>query len=217
MIVLVANEKGGVGKTTLSANIASLVVGEGRDALLVDADRRAAASGWAGLRHEGEVMPRVPCVTKHGRIGHDLTLLREKFDTIIVDCGGQDSLEMRQALLVCDVVLVPIKPADFDVWSLATMATLIDEACVVTGRRIRANAVINLANPNPKITEAADVRRSVEAEYADILPLLKVTVYERIAIRHAAREGRGVCELPRRQSDPTAVEEMRAVYREVVL
>lgn len=97
MLVLVANEKGGVGKTTIAVNLAAMCVLAGKETLLVDTDKQESASAWAGVRHENEVEPTVTCVAKTGKVGYDLAKLKEKFDVVIVDAGGRDSIEMRQA------------------------------------------------------------------------------------------------------------------------
>lgn len=122
MLVLVANEKGGVGKTTIAVNLAAMCVLAGKETLLIDTDKQESASSWASMRHENEIDPSITCVAKTGKVGYDLAKLKSKFDVVIVDAGGRDSIEMRQSLAVCDVALIPIRPAQFDVWSLSRMS-----------------------------------------------------------------------------------------------
>jgi ABC-type Na+ transport system ATPase subunit NatA len=50
MIVAVLGEKGGTGKTTLATNLAGMRAAEGRDVLIIDADRQGSASYWAEKR-----------------------------------------------------------------------------------------------------------------------------------------------------------------------
>lgn len=67
MIVLVGGQKGGVGKTTVTVNLAAMRSRAGRDVLLIDADRQGSANLWAGIRHEDSRNAPVPCVQKVGK------------------------------------------------------------------------------------------------------------------------------------------------------
>ncbi|MFL1887601.1 AAA family ATPase, partial [Klebsiella pneumoniae] len=50
MIISVLNQKGGVGKTTLSVNIAARLAADGARVLLLDADPQGSALDWAAAR-----------------------------------------------------------------------------------------------------------------------------------------------------------------------
>jgi chromosome partitioning protein len=52
MVISFLNQKGGVGKTTLSVNVAACLANQGGKILLIDADKQGSASTWAGLRSE---------------------------------------------------------------------------------------------------------------------------------------------------------------------
>jgi chromosome partitioning protein len=214
MLVLVANEKGGVGKTTVAVNLAAMSVLAGKETLLVDTDKQESASAWAAVRHENEIDPTVTCVAKTGKVGYDLAKLKEKFEVVIVDAGGRDGIEMRQAMAVADYVLIPIKPAQFDVWSLSRMSQLINDVAEKAETKINAYAFINGASPNPAVRETTEVREVLQ-DYNEVFPCLKSVVTERIAFRKAAREGRGVVELEASLSDAKANLELMQLYQEV--
>jgi chromosome partitioning protein len=214
MIVLIANEKGGVGKTTMAVNLAAMCRLAGKEVLLVDTDRQESSSTWAAMRHENEVIPVIPCVSKTGKVGRDLVELAGKYDVLVVDAGGRDSLEMRQALAVCTVCIIPVKPAQFDVWSLACMADLLRDVADRLERRVNAFALINGASPNPGVQEAQEVRSAL-GDYADLFPALASVVTERIAFRKAARDGLGVLELTGKAADAKAAHEMTTLYQEI--
>lgn len=214
MLILVANEKGGVGKTTIAVNLAAMCVLAGKETLLIDTDKQESASAWASVRHESEIVPSVTCVAKTGKVGFDLVKLKDKFDVIIVDAGGRDSVEMRQAMAVCEFALIPIKPAQFDVWSLSRMAQLIEEIREKTGEPVNARAFINGASPNPAVRETQEVKDALK-DYIEVFPTMETVVTERIAFRKAAREGQGVVELSASLADPKANLELMALYQEI--
>ncbi len=215
MIVLIANEKGGVGKTTLAVNLAAMCRLAGYEVLLVDTDRQESAGAWAAMRHENDCHPAVTCVSKTGKVGRDLVELGQKYGVVVVDAGGRDSLEMRQALAVCDICVIPIKPAQFDVWSLSRMAALLRDVAEKIDRRVNAVAVINGASPNPAVRETQEVKEAL-ADYADLFAVLPPVITERIAFRKAARDGLAVVELQAGLADTKANSEMMALYLEVI-
>ena len=215
MLYLVTNEKGGVGKTTLAVNLAVMSARAGRDTLLVDTDPQQSAIAWSAVRSEAGQAPAITSVILSGKVGHDLVKLKAKYETVIVDAGGRDSLEMRQALAVCDMAIIPIRPAQFDLWSLARMASLIAEIEERIDGRVHARAVINGASPNPSVREADEIREAL-AEYEDTFPLLGSMTTERIAYRKAARGGLGVIELAGALADLKAKTEIQALFDEVM-
>lgn len=140
--------------------------------------------------------------------------LGEKYDVVIVDAGGRDSLEMRQSIAVCSVCIIPVKPAQFDVWSLSRMAGLIRDVSERVERPINAFSFVNGASPNPGVRETQEVKEALK-DYADLFPVLEAVVTERIAFRKASRDGQGVMELPPALADAKANLEMIALYQEV--
>jgi chromosome partitioning protein len=126
MIFLFASEKGGVGKTTLSANFAVVDAAAGHDVLLVDSDKQSSLSDWAAIRAEAGVKPALTSIAKRGKgLQEDISRLATKYESIIIDCGGQDSVELRQALLIADIVIIPSRSSQFDAWALDTMNDLV--------------------------------------------------------------------------------------------
>lgn len=215
MLLLVANEKGGVGKTTIAVNLATMCALAGKETLLVDTDAQQSTASWSAVRHENGVQPRLACMTKTGKVGYDLAMMKDKFEVIVVDAGGRDSIEMRQAMAVCDRAIIPIKPSQFDVWSLGRMTNLIKDVQEKIDSAVNAYCFINAASPNPSVRETAEVRE-VLADYQEYFPTLNSVITERIAFRKAARDGLGVVELQGRElADIKANSEVAALYEEI--
>lgn len=212
-VVLVANGKGGVGKTTVAVNIAAMCALAGKSTILVDTDDEMHSSAWAASRHETEQVLTLTCVAKRGKVGFDIAKLKEKYDVVVVDAGGHDSTEMRQSIAVCDLLLIPMRPSQFDLWSVSRMESVVKELSEKMERRINAFSFINAASPNPSVREIQETRDSLQ-EYKDVFPLMDSVLCDRIAFRRSARAGLGVVELSRDQADPKASIEMINFYQE---
>ena len=132
-----------------------------------------------------------------------------RYTDVVIDAGGHDSTTLRAALTLCDAVLVPYPPRTMDVWALADMAKLVEEA-----RSMRAGllalAVLNIADPGV----SADNIEAVAA-LADVPQLtgLKASITRRKAFPNAAGFGLSVEETTPR--DPKACEELAALATEV--
>jgi len=208
MILTVGNTKGGVGKTTLAVQIALARALAGRDVWLVDGDRQATALTAITLRADSGLTPAIAC--SHYSDGPALRsqVLRQaaKYDDVVIDVGGQDSATLRASLALTQTLLVPFRPRSFDVWGLAHIATLIDDARSVRDG-LTAYAVLNAADPT---NANADNREAAEA-LADYPQLrhLDAPLRNRKAFANASGLGRSVMEaMP---CDPKACLEIEAL------
>lgn len=213
MIVLVGGEKGGTGKTTITTNLAVERAQAGHDVLLVDCDPQGSASYWAAVREEASIEPRINVVQKFGAtLAGQLRDLAERYEDVLVDAGGRDSVELRAAMVVADYLYSPIQASQFDTWTLDQMDTLVSNAQVSGNQDLRALAIINRASTNPAVTEYDDARTLLD-DY-EHLALAQAALRDRIAYRKAPREGKAVTELPAADAKK-AVNEVRALYAEV--
>lgn len=211
MIILVGGEKGGGGKTTLAVNLAAMRTRGGHDVLLIDADKQASANLWASIRQEERPDAPVPCLQKRGTgLAAAIRDLATRYEDVVIDAGGQDSVELRAAMTIADLALFPIQPSLFDAATLETLADLVAQAQAFNTELVAA-VVINRASPNPRVKEAAEAKELI-AEYRDV-HLLEVVIRDRIVFRKAARNGLGVLEF--QDHDPAAEAELHALYREV--
>lgn len=200
-IIAVGNVKGGVGKTTLAVNLTICEASHGTDVLLVDGDEQGTARAFTQLRAETIGTPGYTAVSLHGaEIRTQVRQLRHKYESIFIDLGGRDTSSLRAALTVADVLVVPVLPATFDVWSLDPMQELIQEAREIN-TELRTIVVLNAADPFGKDNdEAAAIIR--EKEGFDYFPH---PIVRRKAFRNAAAAGLSVLEY--RPADEKAIHE----------
>lgn len=211
MIILIGGEKGGTGKTTLVTNISALSVKDEKDFLLVDTDKQGSASAWCALRDEHATAKRVANIQKFGeKLGHEIKALKEKYGDILIDAGGQNSIELRSALTVADKIFIPVQAGQFDIWTLGVMDSLINSVQIINPD-LQAYVVINRGPTHNTSTEVSEVIEILD-DFAN-LKLAKTVIHERIAFRKAAKEGLGVTELFK--PDSKACLEMEELYREL--
>jgi chromosome partitioning protein len=211
MIVLIGGEKGGPGKTTIATNLAAIRTAELEDVLLIDTDRQPTSSYWCSLREDKGVAPRVSSIQKYDKaVRTEILELKRKYTDIIIDAGGRDSPELRGALLVCDKAIFPLRPSQFDLWTLGRLNSLVDTASEIN-ENLKAYVVVNQASPNPAVKEAAEMKEFLD-EFENI-KLLNTVICERISFRRSALHGMAVTEY--KPEDPKAIEEINNLYMEI--
>lgn len=211
MIILIGGEKGGTGKTTIATNMAAMRALTGRDVLLIDTDPQGSANYWAQSRDEEGITPRVACVQKFGKgLPKEVQDLASRYEDIIIDAGGRDSIELRSALVVTERLFVPIQPSQFDIWTLNQMEELVDTAKAFNPDLV-AKVIISRASTNPSVHESNDTAKLLND--FDNLDLSESIIRDRIAYRKAAKDGLSIAEL--KPKDQKAAAEMELLYEEV--
>jgi chromosome partitioning protein len=121
--ILVANPKGGAGKTTLSINLAGWLAAQGESVSLLDLDRQKSASKWLARRPQN-----LPAISL---MGED-----DKARWLVIDSpAGLHGKNLDHAVKLVTRILVPISPSLFDIQaSQDFLAELADEKRVRQGK-----------------------------------------------------------------------------------
>lgn len=111
-VIVVANPKGGVGKSTLATNIAGLLAREGRAVMLGDADRQQSARQWLALRPAAAPTIRGWEQTDH----RDIVRPPKGTTDVVLDTpAGLHGKKLDAVLRIADKLLVPLQPSLFDI------------------------------------------------------------------------------------------------------
>lgn len=152
--VAIANQKGGVGKTTLSLNLSSAFQVGGSEVVLVDADPqntslRCATSGAETLRVS--VTSLAPAGAK---IGNEINKLQTKYDLVFVDCPGNlEDPRTPEVLKVADFCLIPMAPSPADLFSTLAMIREVSNVQRRFNPRLASALMLNAVNGKTKMRE----------------------------------------------------------------
>jgi chromosome partitioning protein len=110
-VIVVANPKGGVGKTTLSTNLAGYLASRGKAVMLGDVDRQQSSRTWLGLRAAG--LPRISAweVTQ----GEVVRPPRGTTHVVLDTPAGLHGGRLDELMKLADKVLIPLQPSIFDI------------------------------------------------------------------------------------------------------
>jgi chromosome partitioning protein len=112
-VVVVANPKGGVGKSTMATQIAGYFASKGRSVMLGDADRQQSSRLWLGLR------PASARTISTWEVGVDKIVKPPKGTThVVLDTpAGMHGRMFKEVMQLADKVVVPLQPSVFDIFA----------------------------------------------------------------------------------------------------
>ena len=208
--IVVAQQKGGAGKTTLVCHLAAELLcqhtasGQRLRVATIDLHPQNSLSFWAQNRRNS--LGEEESYRNFRPVGHNIRSevagLSEDYDVIIIDTPPHPESVSRHAMQFADVVLIPMQLSPFDLHATAPVAAL-------TAREERASLLVCNRVP-PRSRCAAEIRASLK----DVgVPLAKSALGARTLFAHSIKRGFGVTELA--PSSPAAGE-VRALRREVM-
>ena len=204
-VIVVANQKGGVGKSTLACNLAVCAAKAGNKTMIIDADPQSTSMTFRSLRGKEDIS--AVGITKPTLFQDVKTF--SNFDVILIDAGGRDNSLFRSAVMCAayGLLLIPTIPSVADIWATEDTLQVVREARAM-GINIDGYLLFNQIRTGTIL--AGQAREAVEkiAETNDV-ELLPVAVAMREAFRLSFADGRGVIE---HEPNGKAATEIQAVY-----
>lgn len=209
LLVVVANQKGGCGKSNTAMQLAGTWGRAGLKVLVADADPQGTATRWAASAPDDAPFPAAVAgvAAAGGKVHRELGKFLPDYDVVLVDCPpAVDSPVPQSALMVADVVLIPVIPSPPDLWAAVGIRDLVVRMRDVNDG-MQARLVVNMAQPGTTL-----VREAMDALKDFGIPLAATTLGLRQAYRQSAVYGTTVHTM----KDGKAVEEVEALAAEVM-
>ena len=206
-VIVVANQKGGVGKSTISCNLGVASALSGHKTLIIDADPQGSSATFRAVRESDDI--KVISIVKP-TIHKDIQDF-SSFELVIVDAGGRDSVVFRSAILAAagGILVIPILPSQYDIWATEDTFQVLRDARIY--QEIPAYALFNQVIQNTTVTrEAVETLQGMTAE--NEVQLLASCLYQRVDYKKSISEGKGVMEYA---AGGKAAQEMRALHEEI--
>lgn len=142
--VMVANPKGGAGKTTLATNLAGYFANQNFNVSLCDLDRQQSALRWMAFRD-----PALPPVTGYFAGNQMLVNLPQEPDWVVLDApAGFQGYKLNDYLRIVDRVVIPVVPSIFDMAATEDFINAIRQE--MRGRAARIGIVAMRVDPRTR-------------------------------------------------------------------
>ena len=196
-VLSIVSQKGGVGKSLLSINLA-IVAQAGREkVMIVDLDPQASSANWSDLREEDSLLVQS---TQHSRLAKVLESAKKSGITlVIIDTAPHSETAALAAVRAADYVLIPCRPSFFDLRSIETTIDLVSIA------KKNAAVVLNAVPPLGSLGDEAEA--SLKELGVEVCP---VQVHQRIAFVHSQNSGKAALEY---DPEGKATQEIKDLYK----
>lgn len=184
-VIVVANPKGGAGKSTLSTNIAGYFASQGHAVMLGDADTQQSSKFW--LSQRPQTLPKIST----WEFQADLVLTAKPpagTTHVVIDTpGGINGWRLQEVIQRADKVIVPIMPSVFDMHATEDFLSRLVEItkALPTDVRVIGNRI------DSRTISAANLRKFVESLDVQVLSYLRDTQY----YLHMAAHGLSIFDL----------------------
>ncbi len=206
MILSITSLKGGVGKSTISQNLAVCFAHAGYKVCIFDVDTNQSAIHWSGIRPDES--PPIPVFGQPDGIelSKNVKLISRDYEVVIIDGTPSLNKVTSKIILLADMLLIPILASGLDMWATKQFLERYQDAVEEKEKAIPAYFLLNQYQSNTNLAkEVKEVLDETE------IPVLKTTLKNRTAYKEAVIKGLGVIEY----KDEKAKAETVALFNEL--
>ena len=142
--ILVASSKGGCGKTTIATNLAAHFAQDGKNTVLVDADRQGSALRWA----EKRAGLSAPVLGMSALKGDWAAKIPADAERVVIDGpAGIRPGELAELLEDVDALLIPVLPSRIDLEASETFLREVAQLARIKRGKVAVGLVANRLKP----------------------------------------------------------------------
>ncbi len=206
MILTVSHQKGGVGKSTISWNLA-VYLSKTKKVTVIDLDVQKTLTYLHNIRNKNDFnvitfsddKTFIDYINNHENI---------KDEIIIIDSGGFDSSMNRLAIMGADKLVTPVSSKFIEILGLQTYENILFEIEKTNGTIIQTNVILN--NINPIVKDFKDIKNFInQSKHFNIM---KSVLRQRADISNSVANGLGITEI---KSNEKAVKEFKDFVKEL--
>lgn len=180
-IIVMASQKGGVGKTTLAGHLGVHASKNGHNVALLDADPQGSLSDWWNVREDQQ--PVLATVKIEDLPAAIKTLADAGIEVLIIDTPPAVTETIRSVVSLADLVVIPTRPSPHDLRAVGKTVDIVNDC------EKRMVFVINGAANRARITTEAAIALS---QHGAVSPTV---IFQRTDFASAMIDGRTVQEV----------------------
>lgn len=225
-LIVIANVKGGTGKSTAAVNLAAMAASDNKTVLLIDTDApQFNTASWYSMRVSREIekdsaivdnpKPQsVDCIQiTTPTVQNAVTRHLETFDYVIVDSGARDTGVMRSAMIAAGkhhgLLIIPLTTSPFDIWASVDTLSILKEVKSMVD--VNAYFILNRIITGTKLEN--DTKAALDVfEIENSIPSLKSSIHQSVDMIHCLSDGQSVIEVNKTCKSTT---EIKALYNEI--
>lgn len=193
MITVIANLKGGSGKSTVTFNLGLWLQMKGQPVVAYDLDPQQTLSDVAEVRREEGYAPPLQVNQPRDSLLDDM-LYHPEQTQVLVDVGASNMDAMKLALSIANRIIIPVPPSQPDVWATQRFLNIVNE--LDNDNKPEMRVFVNRADTHRAIKESDETE-----EVLDQLPGVKLIpqrLYQRTVYRRSLSEGMSIFEISKR-------------------
>ena len=205
-LIIVGGTKGGPGKSTVAQQVAAgLQLKRGKKVHIADIDIQQTTTSWCEERRNNKNLDLIAFSYIENDIVKHLQSLNGRYEYIVVDAGGFDSEIQREAMLIADIVLLPLRPKRRDLKSLRDLDTVL-ESVKSSNPEVQIRAVLNQCPSLPsQVSRILSSKDIIESFGIKCVP---TNIYTRNVYDDAEEAGRSIFEMKGKDRDKKAESEI---------